>query len=609
MKENRMSTDGSYPTSYVQQKRLSGTKVFFITILGVVIGMFVFLFLLMMLIVSLASFGSADEEFGEPIVLELDLRSPLLDSPVAPTLFDDSPTSTIEIVRALDSAKGDDEVKGVFIRGETLGMAPATAEELRLALLDFRESGKFVITHAQGLNSTSIIPYHAISASEEIWLQASTSIATSGLYSQSEFFGGVFEKIDAEPQFFRHGDYKNAVNTYTETGFTEPHREATTSYLTSIFDETISNIATDRGLDRDQLLTLLETAPHSGAEALDAGLIDKLGYLEEVKEYIAEKAGSEDTVFKPIKDYRPDGHYTAPKIALIEGQGTILPGTSEGDGIFSSATNMGGETLAKAFDDAAEDEDVKAIIFRMSTGGGSASASDQIMAGVKRAQAAGKPVIVSMGPYAASGGYYAAAPADHIIAMPQTLTGSIGIFGGKIALEDTFANIGYNIEAIRIGGPYAGAYNGDEPFTPEQSERYAKDVRRMYEEFLAIVADGRGMSVEEARAVAEGRVWTGKQALERRLVDELGGFEVAVQAAKRFAEIEEDADVQFRRFPRQKSREELFNDLFSGTASVGRDLEGLSALLNQPEVQAILRARAAATSRPNEMQAHLPDIQ
>ena len=603
-----MSTDMSQSSRLVPQKRLTGTKVFFITLLGVVIGMFLFLFLLMMFFVSLAALASGGDDINEPIVLELDLRSPLLDSPVAPTLFDDSPASIVEIVRSLESAKTDEDIKGVFIRGESLGMAPASAEELRLALLNFRESGKFVITHAQGLNSTSIIPYHAISASDEIWVQASTAISTSGLYSQSEFIGGVFEKVDAQPQFFRHGDYKNAVNSYTETGFTEEHREATTSLLTSVFDETVSNIATDRELERDQLIQLLNSSPHAAQDAKDAGLIDKLGYLEDAKAYVADKAGSEDTIFKSIADYSPKGHYSAPKIALIEGQGTILPGKSGGDGLFNSSTNMGGETLAAAFDSALKDDDVKAILFRVSSGGGSAAASDQIMAAVKRAQDAGKPVVVSMGQYAASGGYYVSAPADHIVAMPQTITGSIGIYGGKVALEDTFANIGYNIEAIRIGGAYAGAFNGDEPFTAEQSERYAKDILRMYEDFLGIVADGRDMSVDQVREIAEGRVWTGQQAFDRGLVDELGGFETALATTKRLAEIDEEEDVQITRFPRPKSREELFNDLFSGTADLGQDLEGLSTLMNQPEVQALLRARAAISSKPNEMEAQLPII-
>jgi len=270
-------TSSPYP-----QKRLSGTKVFFITTVSVVIGLFVFLFLLIMLLASIGAMAvSSSDRVSEPIVLEIDLRMPLLDAPVPPTLFSDSPTSIVGIVRSLDRAKTDTQVKGIFIRGESVGLAPASAEELRLALIDFRTSGKFVVTHAQGLNSTSVIPYQAISGSDEIWLQASTSMATAGLYSQSEFFGGVMEKIDAQPQFIRHGAYKNAVNTYTEEGYTPEHREATESLITSIFDNAVDNIADDRDLARDDVLRLLATAPHSASDALDAGLIDKLGYLEE----------------------------------------------------------------------------------------------------------------------------------------------------------------------------------------------------------------------------------------------------------------------------------------------------------------------------------------
>ncbi len=598
-------TSSAYP---YPQKRLSGTKVFFITILSVVIGLFVFFFLLVMLLASIGAMAAGSDKVTKPIVLEIDLRMPILDAPVGPTLFADSPTSIVGIVQSLDRAKTDDQVKGVFIRGESGGLAPASAEELRLAILDFRASGKFVVTHAQGLNSTSVIPYHAISASDEIWLQASTSMATAGLYSQSEFFGGVMEKIDAEPQFIRHGAYKNAVNTYTEEGYTPEHREATESLITSIFDNTVDNIADDRDLPREDVLRLLATAPHSASDALDAGLIDKLGYLEEMKDWIATKAGDEDTVFKSIADYKPKGNFGKPVIAVVEGQGTILPGSGGGDNIFSPTTNMGGDTLAAGLDSIIDDEDVKAVVFRISSGGGSADASDQIMAAVIRVQDAGKPVVISMGQYAASGGYYIAAPADHIVALPQTITGSIGVFGGKIALEGAFAKIGYNIDGIRVGGDYAGAYNVDEPFTEAQLAGYQRTMDNIYNNFVGIVADGRNMPREAVIEVAEGRVWTGEQALERGLVDELGGFDTALRAAKRLAEMDEDADVRIKRFPRAKTREELFNDLFSGTVSTGRDLETLSALINMPEVQNALKAREALSAQGHELKATLPDF-
>lgn len=590
-------------------KRLSGTKVFFVTMLSVVIGLFLFFFLLIMMFVTIGVFASGSDTVREPIVLEIDLRSGLIDSPVGPTLFEDSPKSVVGIVQSLQTAKTDDQVKGIFIRGETSGMAPASAEELRLALIDFRESGKFVITHAQGLNSTSIIALQAISASDEIWLQASTSVATAGLYSQAEFLGGVMEKVGAQPDFIRHGAYKNAVNSYTEEGFTPEHRESMTSLLTSIFNNSVDNIAADRELTRDQVLTLLNTAPHTARDAVDAGLIDTLGYYEEARKYVAEKAGDEDTVFKPIATYKAKSNFGKPVIALIEGQGSILPGRSGGDGLFSSAASIGSETMAAGLDDAAEDDKVKAVVLRVSSGGGSAAASDQIMAAVKRVQASGKPVIISMGQYAASGGYYFAAPADHIVAMPQTITGSIGVFGGKIAFENAFAKVGYNLEAIRIGGDFAGVYNIDEPFTDAQRASYQRQMDQIYSDFVGIVADGRNMSRDAVIAVAEGRVWTGEQAMERGLVDELGGFETALRAAKRFAELDEDDAVRVKRFPNPKTREDLFNDLLAGSASTGRDLERLSTLMQMPEVQAAIRMREQAMAMGQELRGTLPIIE
>lgn len=582
--------------------------MFFISIAAVVIGLFVFFFLLVVLISGLAAAAGSSPPDTRATVLEIDLRLSLLDAPVAPTLFSDSPASVVGIVRALDRAKTDKRVKGVFIRGETGGLAPASAEELRLALIDFKTSDKFVITHAQGLSSTSVIPYQAISASDEIWLQASTSIATAGLYSQSEFLGGTMELLGAQPQFIRHGAYKNAVNSYTEEGFTPEHREAMESLLTSIFDESVDNIATDRSLDRATLLQLFETAPHNASDAKTAGLIDRLGYLEEARDSIRERVGDDDITFTPIADYDPKGNFGKPVIALIEAQGSILPGKSGGDGLFSAATSIGGETYAAALDAALDDDDVKAVLFRISSGGGSAAASDQIMAAVRRVQDADKPVIISMGQYAASGGYYIAAPADHIVAMPQTITGSIGVFGGKIAFEETFAKAGYNLEAIQIGGDFAGAYNIDTPFTESQLAGYQAEMDQIYEDFVGVVASGRNMSREAVIEVAEGRVWTGQQAFERGLVDELGGFDTALRATRRLAGLDEDAAVRLERFPRPKSREELFNELLSGTASTGQDLEALSALMQRPEVQALIAIRQDAQARGAELKAPLPKV-
>lgn len=595
------------PPYMANRKRLSGTKVFFITVLGVIVGLFAFLFLLVLLFQAFAALATSGDDLTKPVVLELDLRNSILDHDPQPSIFSDVSPSVVSVVRSLERAKSDDQVKGVFIRGESFGMAPASAEELRLALLDFKTSGKFVITHAQGLASTSIMPYQAISASDEIWLQASTSVATAGLYSQYEFLGGVFDKIDAEPDFVRHGDFKTAVNSYTETGFTPEHRASTESLLGSIYSLSMDNIAVDRGLDRQTLETLFGTAPHTAEAALEAGLIDKLGYLEEVKDYVAEKAGDPDTVFKPVENYAPASHFGEPTIALVTGQGAIIPGTGGGGSPFSPAINIGGESLAEALDEALEDEDVQAVVLRISSPGGSAAASDQVMAAVERVKDAGKPVIVSMGQYAASGGYYISAPADHIVAMPQTITGSIGVYGGKIAFEGTFDKVGYALEGIRVGGDYAGAYNLDTPFTESQRAGFEREMDDIYDEFVGLVARHRGMSREDVIAVAEGRVWTGEQALARNLVDELGGLRTAIDAAKRMAEIEDDSDVQLKVFPRPLTTEEQIELLFGGSVQSAEQLSQLQALLNLPEVKAALRAGERMTNAQNrELEANLP---
>ena len=606
---NTFDTNPGGTATMAPAPRLSGTKVFFITVLGVVVGMFAFLIVLVLLAMGIGAAGASSGDSG-PVVLELDLRQGVLDAPIQPTLFSGEAQSVVGAVRALERAADDKTVKGVFIRGESLGLAPASAEELRLALLKFRDSGKFVVTHAQGLNSTSIIPYQAVAASDEIWMQGSESLAMAGLYSQAEFLGGVMETLDAQPQFVRHGDYKTAVNSYTETGYTEAHRESTTSLLTSIFDLAVDNISEDRDIPRQRLLGLLDTAPHGAQAALDAGLIDRIGYLEEARDYALERAGGDDARFKPLSSYAPKRHYGEPTIALVTGQGPIVPSQAGGGSLFSPAIQMDGEGMAAGLDAALEDEDVKAVVFRVSSPGGSAAASDQILAAARRVQDAGKPVVVSMGQYAASGGYYVAASADHIVAMPQTITGSIGVFGGKIAFEDTFAKVGYNLEAIRVGGEYAGAYNIDEPFTEAQRAGYEREMDAIYDTFVGIVADGRDMSREEVIAVAEGRVWTGAQALERGLVDELGGLDTAIAVARRLAEIDAEDDVDIKVFPRRKTRDELFEELLGGSVEAGQDVEALARLLEAPEMRALLRAREAATGTLNrELQAPLPRVE
>ena len=584
-------------------------RQFFITMAGTIAGIFGFFILLILIFMFFGLLGALSS-VGEKTpdkVLTLDLRTPMIDHSIGESLFGESRKSVVDTVYALNRAKKDKSVKGVFIRAENFGMAPASAEELRLALLDFKTSDKFVIAHAQGFESTSLMSYQAVSAADEIWMQDTTGFAVSGMRSESEFFGGVMEKFDADPEFFQFHEYKNAVNSYTRKDFTEAHREATTSYLTSIYDNAVAQIAEDRSMTVPGLSQVLSAAPHSAETALEAGMVDKLGQLEEAKDYIRKKVGDDKIAFTKISSYGPGTTTGKNTIAFIGGQGAVLPGKSSGGSLFSQGITMGGDTVSAGFDAAIKDKKVKAIVFRVSSPGGSPAASDQILAAADRARDAGKPVIISMGQYAASGGYYVAAHADHIVALPQTITGSIGVYGGKIALEGTFDKVGYNIEGITVGGEYAGVYSVDTPFSPSQAEAYRGQLQDIYDDFTTRVANGRDLPLERVKEIAKGRVWTGAQAKDIGLVDELGGIMTAINAAKKLAEIDADEDVRIKVFPRQKSIEDQINDLFTGSAQLAQDVQTLQEIAALPEVQAALRARQSAKFG-QELKADIPEI-
>ena len=575
-------------------------RQFFITLLAVIIGGFVFVFLLFMVLAGIgaaagaAMSGSDKGSVAGNTILTLDLRQGMQDHSGGESLFGDTPSSVVDTVRTLHRAKSDDKIKGLLVR-TGFGMVPASAEEIRLAMLDFKDSGKFIISHSQGFEATSIIPYMAVTASDEIWQQATTGFAATGLNSETGFYGGVFEKYDAKAEFVQFHEYKNAANIYTQKDFTDAHREATTSYLTSLYDTAISHIATDRELTEAAVRETLNAAPHSAEKALEAGLVDELGHFIDAQNAAKEKAGGDNAKFLSVKKYGPGISVVGDVIAFIGGQGGVMMGESQdGSNPFSSGLSMGGDTLSKAFIKAAKDKKVKAIVFRVSSPGGSATASDQIYDAVEIAKDAGKPIVISMGQYAASGGYYVAANADKIVAMPTTITGSIGVLGGKLALEDTYSRIGYNVEGISVGGEYANAYSGDEPWTQSQRKAFTDQMEDIYVDFTTLVAEGRDLPIERVREIAKGRVWTGEQAKEIGLVDELGGIMKAIDVARELGGIEEDAKINLRRFPRPKSRSQQFEELFSASAQASKEISTLREITALPEVQAALKARAQA---------------
>lgn len=598
---------------------------FFISVLGTIAGIFAAVFLLIFFLIALGAAAAPKAAVATGNILDIDLRLPMTDQSSGGGLFGAGGPAMTDLVRKIDRAKDDDGIKGIFVRANSYGMSPARAQEFRDALIDFKTSGKFVIAHAQGFEGLSPFNYMAVSAADDIWLQDTAGFSIAGVRSEVGFLGGVFEKYDAKADFIQFHEYKNAANAYTQSSLTDAHRESLTEMVGSLYDNAVETIALDRALGTNsdeaaginlkarqaRLNEIFNTAPHSAEFAQTAGLVDTLGHYAAARDHAKREAG-EDSDFLPVSSYAVDGG-SGPVIALVGGEGTIMTGDSAGGNPFAPAVTMGSDTISEALSAAAKDKKVKAIVFRIDSGGGSAIASDQMWDAVNRAKAAGKPVIVSMGQYAASGGYYAAAPADKIVAQPMTLTGSIGVLGGKIALEDTYAKVGYNVEAVSKGGPFTAAYSGDEPWTPELREKFRASMEDIYVDFTSRVAEGRDLPIERVREIAKGRVWTGAQAKEIGLVDEFGGLMKAIELAKTAAEIDADTDVRIKKFPRPLTTAQQIEQLLGSSVTAGQNLTQISGILQSPDVQALLKAREAAlagsqTAQDRSLMADMPVI-
>ena len=572
-------------------------KHFFITVFATIIGLILGIVLLILLLAALGAALTPKESVPNNIVLELDLTKGLADQSTHSELFDIGGNSIVDIIRKLDQAKTDERVAALFVRANPYGMPIAQAEEIRLALIDFQDSGKTVIAHAQGFEGPSLSNYLAVSAIDDIWLQDSATFSAAGFRSETGFYGGVFEKFDAQPQFEQFKEYKTAANVYTQTGFTQAHRESTQYMLDGLFGTAVNLVAIDRELEEQSVKSLFESAPHSAENALEAGLVDTLGHYAAARK-AAEEAAGDDAEFISISNYDLTPTAGAPLIALVGGQGAIMPGKSASPSPFSSTTTMGSDSLSEALTEAAENTRVKAIIFRVNSPGGSAIASDQIWDAVIRAKEAGKPIIISMGQYAASGGYYVAAPADKIVALDTTLTGSIGVLGGKVVIDKTAQKLGYNVEALSVGGDYTKVFSPFETWDQKTRAAFRETMEDIYVDFTSRVATGRNLSMAEVEQVARGRVWTGAQAKEAGLVDELGGLSRAIELAKEAGGIDADSAVNIRQYPRNKTLSEEITALMGGTVKAGQGLGQISTqintLLSDPAIGAAMVAKTQA---------------
>lgn len=578
-------------------------KQFLMTLAGVFVGLVLFLVGVPFLLIVMAASAARPAPVPAHTVLQLDLRGGLSDqdsqNPFA--AFGGGGQSVMSIVETLRRAETDDKVEAVLVRLPEGGMAPAAADELRLAFKHFRAVGKKpIFAHSQGLYPSGLVTstYMLGAAASEFWMQPDSSLQAVGAASEELFFKRFFDKYGVKAEYEQRYEYKNAVNPYLNDDYTPAHREATLSWMGSVYSTALTAAAQDRKVDPAALTKAIEAGPYSADEAKAKGLIDRVGQVKDVQDAMLARAGKGAKLLD-FDDYADRAKRapakTGPTIAVVQAEGPIMTGSGEDSSPFGGDSTIYSDQVAKALYDAIDDKDVKAIVFRVSSPGGSDTASEQILAAVKAARKAGKPVVVSMGTYAASGGYWISSGASAIVAEPTTLTGSIGVFGGKFALGEALARFGVDTRQLHVGGDYAGAFGAGEGFTPDQRAKFAAWMDRIYAGFIHRVAEGRKLPPERVREIAKGRVWTGVQAKQLGLVDELGGFYEAVDKAKALAGIK--GEVKLKKIGGSKSPFDALEKALGVSGTSARALAASAWLLGDPRSQSILDEMAKARLR------------
>ena len=568
-------------------------KQFLLTMAGVVAGLTIFFIGLPVLFIVAAL--SSSKPVPPAAVLELDLRRSLSDQdPQTPlAMFGRRTLSVMSIIEALRRAEGDPRVKGLLVRLPEGGMAPGEADELRLAIKHFRGSGKPVIAHSQGLypSGAATSTYMLGASSGQLWMQPGATLEAPGLANEEMFFKRLFDKYGVKANYEQRYEYKNAVNPYLYDDYTPAHREAELSWMGSIYEAAVANAAADRHKSPAVLRQAIEAGPHPASEAQTLGLIDKIGQVKQAEDALLHTAGR-GAKLQDFGDYLSsvrglDGPAGGQQIAVVYAEGAIITGTGDTGSLFGSSQNIYSDDVSKAIYDAIDDRDVKAIVFRVSSPGGADTASEQILAAVRAAKAAGKPVVVSMGEYGASGGYWISSEASAIVAEPSTLTGSIGVYGGKLALGQTFAHFGVDLRQLTVGGADAGAYSLGSEFTPQQRAAFAHSIDLVYDGFIQRVSTGRRLPQGRVREIAKGRVWTGAQARSLGLVDQLGGFYDAVEKAKALAGLK--GEVRLKRMTSSMSPfGALGRAMGADASSAFHGLVSLGRLTSEPHVQGVL---------------------
>ena len=556
--------------------------------LGVLLASIVGFFLFIGLIAAIVSSGDHKEvKVKEGSVLHIQLteavkertsKNPFDNFDIVSLSSKKSQPGLNDILQEIKFAKTDANIKGIYLDVPAVSMGMATMEEIRNALLDFKKSGKFIYAYAENYTQGA---YYLVSVSDKIYLNPQGSLALTGVSTQLMFYKGTLDKLEIEPQVIRHGKFKSAVEPYIRENMSDENREQIAGFVNPIWNHIVTNVASARKITPEAINLIADSLKINEAkDALDNKLIDKLAYYDEFMNDLSIKAGKskdEAPEFITLNQYKNAAiaTSTAPdKIAVIYANGEISGGEGDDD-------KIGSETLAKTIADARKDEKVKAIVLRVNSPGGDALASDVIWREVVLAKKV-KPVVVSMGDLAASGGYYISCNADRIFAQPNTITGSIGVFGlipnAQVLLND---KLGVTTDEVRLN-PHAVMNAGVKPLDDFESRMIQKSIDSVYHTFLSRVANGRKSTLDVIETKAEGRVWSGTAAIKIGLVDEIGGLDDAVAYAAKKANLKSYRTVSY---PKEKSLIDKLLEGMKGDSQVkyvekeyGIDLKAIKSL-------------------------------
>jgi protease-4 len=541
---------------------------FFKFVLATLVGLVVFSvlgFVVLIGIVAALGSSSTSKTVASNSVLELKLDKPISERKQSADLLGSGGATTglVGLKEVIGRAKDDDDIKGILLNLELVQGGMASLEEVRDALLDFKKAGKFIVAYHE---ITSEKSYYLSSVANEIYLHPQGTLEFNGLSSEVMFYKRLFDKAGIEPYIFRVGSFKSAVEPFFRENFSDSARYQTVSYLNSLNDHMLGQVAASRQIAPPRLKVISDSMlVHNAQDALRLKLVTKLGYYDEVQDYLRRKLNvkaDEKPSIVSLSDYQDadkadekEGKTSGNRIAVIYAEGDIVTGKGSDD-------NIGSDKFAEAIRKARLDDKVKAVVLRINSPGGSSLASDIIYREVVLTKKV-KPIIASMSDVAASGGYYIAMACDTIVAHPNTITGSIGVFGVLPNIQPLLADkLGITVDRVSTG-KFSDLPTITRALSPYEKQQMQLEVNDIYADFTSKAAAGRHMPVERLRRIASGRVWSGSEGKKIGLVDVLGSYEDALKIAASRAHLQAD-DYQVQRLPRQKSAVEKFFSRFTG---------------------------------------------